>query len=295
MLILLLMVGYVGCAESGDPNRLDAMVVIKDGEVGGYLDADHETTILDILDPFGDDAFDGVCESCDSVEASNPFVDEFGGIGDITTYGSVFDPLPSSGGACNYGKTNIQYFAAINVNIKLNDGLGQWQEGRICGQCASISAKTVNGWKEVIVRIVDKCPDQYCGIDLGGAPARDIMEDKPGRYAGKWHFVSCNGHRGVSDGSPCIFVKDGSNPWWALIQVRNPPMAVTAIDWEILGREQRGTFAYAKEAENFYSVSEEVRSTSDTVQLTVHYSDKTTHRLDIAGNALTQAKASYPL
>lgn len=246
-------------------------------------------------DADGKDAEDGVCTACDSVAASNPWVDEFGGTGNVTTYGSVIDPAPSRGGACNYGSTEIKYFAAIHVNVESGDGLGQWQGGKICGQCALVRAKTPEGWKEVVLRIVDKCADQYCGIDLGGAPARDLMGSQPGRYDGTWKFISCQGYPNVSDGPPSIFVKEGSNRWWALIQVRNPPAAVELIEWETADGNKSGAFSFATEAENFYSVPEEVRASTETIHLTVRYTDGTTHNLDIVGSALTQAQASYPL
>jgi hypothetical protein len=274
---------------SNESSRIEA------GRPTNQPDAFFDRDAQYVRDADNRDAAEGVCTSCDSVEESNPFVDKAGGTGNITTYGSVSDPAPSRGGACNYGTTEIKYFAAINVNVESSDGLGQWQGGKICGQCALVRAKTPEGWKEVVLRIVDKCPDQYCGIDLGGAPARDLMGNQPGRYEGTWKFVSCQGYPNVSDGPPSIYVKEGSNPWWAIIQVRNPPAAVESIAWETADGKKGGTFTFAIEAENFYSVPEEVRASAATIHLIIRYTDGTTHNLDILGNALTQAQASYPI
>lgn len=44
-------------------------------------------------------------------------------------------------------------------------------------------ARTPTGWKSNVVRIMDNFPDTQCDIDLGGAPARELMWEKPGRYA----------------------------------------------------------------------------------------------------------------
>jgi expansin (peptidoglycan-binding protein) len=263
--------------QEQDASELDASET-------GVPDADETT-----------DAGDGFCEACDSIPASNPVVYSSGGTGNVTTYGNVSAPLPSNGGACNYGSTQINYFAAINVNVNPNDSEGQWRGGKICGQCVRVKTKTPQGWKEVVVRIMDKCADQYCGIDLGGAPARDLMGEQPGRYQGSWSFVSCEGYEGVSDGPPSILVKDGSNPWWALIQVRNPLAAVAAIDWESADGSTRGSFALATEAENFYTVPEEVRMSLETIRLTIRYSDQRSHLLEITGNALTEERATYRL
>ena len=64
-----------------------------------------------------DDGDDGKCTDCDSYTAADPTLTEKGGKGSVTTYGSVTDKETSLGGACNYGQTNIQYYAAIHVNV----------------------------------------------------------------------------------------------------------------------------------------------------------------------------------
>jgi len=81
----------------------------------------------------------------------------------------------SNGGACNYGATKVMYFVAVNVNVAPGDGQGQWQGGRNCGQCVEVTALTTQGPQSVVVRIMDKCPDGYCGMDLGGAAAGAVM------------------------------------------------------------------------------------------------------------------------
>ena len=238
---------------------------------------------------------DGTCHACDSTTPAAPVLDAQGGTGNVTTYGNVFEPEPSRGGACNYQDTAIAQYAAIHVNVEAGDARGPWQAGRICGQCALVRARTPEGWRQTVVRIVDKCPDEYCGIDLGGAPARAIMGTRPGRYQGSWRFISCAGQAGVSDAPPSLYVKDGSNPYWALVQVRNPSAAVQAIDWESADGARGGTFPYASEAENYYSVPEPVRMSAETLQVHVRYRDATQSSIAVRGAELAQPGASFPL
>jgi hypothetical protein len=153
---------------------------------------------------------------CNAATPSYPQVQTDSGDGNVTMY----DTAPSSGGACNYGTTSILYYAAMSVNVQPGDRKGQWQNGRICGQCVEVTALTSQGPQSVIVRITDKCPDSYCGIDLGGLAPAAIMLDGFGRYDGTWGFVSCTGHPEVSDGSPSLFVFAGSNAFWSRVQTQ---------------------------------------------------------------------------
>jgi hypothetical protein len=255
-----------------------------DTDADGDVDADTDT----------DSDTDADTGGYDSRTPVIPTVDDNGGTGNVTTYGNVTDPQPSSGGACNFGVTEIYNFAAINVNVEPGDGLGHWNGGRICGQCARVTAQTADGDKSTVVRIVDKCPDGFCGIDLGGLPAQTLMGTQPGRYDGTWEFVPCDGYEGVSDGVPSLYVKDGSNPWWALVQVRNPPAAVLSILWQAPAGSS-GEFSFATEAENFYTVPTEVRESTETIALTIQFDFDITLTLDIVGTALTLENALYAL
>jgi len=208
----------------------------------------------------------GTCSTnCDASPPSIPVLTDSVSYGDVTTYGGTNNANPSSGGACLYGATGITHYAAIQVSRIPGDLRGQWNGGRICGQCFEVRARTATGWKSTHVRITDKCPDDRCGIDLGGAPATDLMDAQAGRYAGQWRPISCAGLSGVSDGTPTLFVKDGSNAWWSLVQVRNPPSAVTGIRM----RPDRlpetwDTLSWASEAENYFKVPPAILSDSNT-------------------------------
>jgi hypothetical protein len=235
---------------------------------------------------------DGCSILCNAVTPSNPVVQPSGGQGNITMYATD----PSAGGACNYGTTSVLFYAAVNVNVVLGDGQGQWQGGRICGQCLEVTANTSQGSKSVVVRIMDKCADGDCGIDLGGSAPAAIMADGFGRYDGAWRFVSCTGHPEVSDGAPSLYVSGGSNAWWSRVQVRNPPWPVSSIAWQDPAGTAHGTLAYANDPENTFEVPAEVlQSSAASLVLTVHFADGTTATVQLSPSQLAAGNSAYPL
>lgn len=232
---------------------------------------------------------------CDASTPTIPTIFDTGGTGDVTTYGGVGNNTPSAGGACNYGATGITRYAAIQVNQLPGDGLGQWDGGRICGQCVQIRARTSTGWRTTVARIVDKCPDDHCGIDLGGAPATELMGAQAGRYSGEWRFVSCEGLSGVSDGPRVLWVKDGSNAWWSLVQVRNPPSAVDSMYMRLEGGEWR-PLPWAVEAENFFKVPADLLADSTaSLEVAILYAMAASDTLKLKAADLAKAGMSYPL
>ena len=216
-------------------------------------------------------ADDGVCSDCDSFTAADPTLTENGGYGSVTTYGSVTEKETSLGGACNYGQTNIRYYAAIHVNVSPGDNLGPWQGGSACGGCVHVKARTPDGWKEVTVRITDRCPDANCGVDLGGAPASDIMGDRVGRYSGEWEFVSCEGVEGVWGDSTSIWVKEGASKFWSIVQVRNPKDAVKSMTLKGVQSNDMHVLEMVVGTENFWTVPPEVLGSDNEYTMTVQY------------------------
>jgi hypothetical protein len=270
-------------AYSADPTSGDSI----EGDAGMDTNARADS------DPETDEDTDAYVAGFDNRTPIEPSVTDEGGSGNVTTYGSVADPAPSEGGACNYGKTGIYSYAAISVNVSPGDDQGQWNDGRICGQCAEVWAETPSGVKTTVVRIVDKCPDAYCGIDLGGLPAQELMGRQAGRYDGGWKFVPCGGHDNVFDGPTAIYVKEGSNPYWSIIHVRNPPARVVSISWET--DTDSGVLDWATEAENYFSVPEAVRNEAGAVRLTIVYDFDNTDTLVTTGTALTKGMALIPI
>jgi len=235
---------------------------------------------------------------CDASPPSYPSVDTGLSFGDITTYGSVDDPAPSQGGACNYGTTGIYAFAAINVHEMPGDLQGQWDGGHFCGQCLEVSLRSETGWKTAIVRVMDKCADAHCGVDLGGAPAKVLMGDKPGRYSGKWKPVQCPVRDDLFDGPPSLFIKEGSNAFWALAQVRNAAERVTAIRWRKAEAPESGPWteaSWAAEAENFYRLPSEILQDTALYEWRVEMPSGREYRLKLKGAELAEPSANWPL
>lgn len=241
----------------------------------------------------GDD--DGKCTACDSYTAADPELTENGGKGSVTTYGSITAKETSLGGACNYGQTNIQYYAAIHVNVSPGDEKGPWNGGAACGGCVRVKAKTPDGWKHVTVRITDRCPDADCGVDLGGAPAADIMGNQVGRYYGEWEFVSCEGVDGVWGDSTSIWVKEGASEFWSIIQVRNPKDMVKSI--AIYGINTRDFYELEMVVgtENFWTVPEAVLKTDNRYRVVVKYRTGTDDEWKIKGSDLAVPEANLYL
>lgn len=232
--------------------------------------------------------------NCDAADLSIPVLSADGGWGAVTTYGGT-TPAPSTGGACNYG-TTMAHYAAIHVSRLPGDLQGQWNGGRICGQGVRIRARTPTGWKETYARIVDKCPDDFCGIDLGGAPAGELMGSQAGRYAGEWQFVSCVGHPELYGGPTRLHVKEGSNAWWSLVHVRDGDMAVVSMR---LAKESSPAdaedLAWATEAENFFKVPARVMQDSlAKFRLVASYRDGSRVEWVLQGRDFAQAGADYP-
>lgn len=231
--------------------------------------------------------------SCNAATPVAPTVSSTDGLGNVTEYSTS----ASNGGACNYGATNVMYYAAINVNVNAGDAQGQWQGGKICGQCAETTILTSQGLKTVTVRIMDKCPDANCGIDLGGSAPGAVMVDGFGRYAGQWRFVSCSGVSGVSDGVPSLYIKEGSSIWWSRIQVRNPNTGVSSIAYQSLSDASvHGSFAFDSSIENYYIIPTDVlQSSASQFAITVNYVDGSMATVSLTPTQLGTASGAYAL
>lgn len=238
---------------------------------------------------------DGKCTDCDSFTAADPELTEKGGKGSVTTYGSVTAKETSLGGACNYGQTNIQYYAAIHVNVSPGDDKGPWDGGAACGGCVRVKARTPDGWKRVTVRITDRCPDANCGVDLGGAPASDIMGDRVGRYSGEWEFVSCEGVEGVWGDSTSLWVKEGASEFWSIVHVRNPKDMVKSISIYGVDSDESYELEMVVGTENFWTVPPEVLQDDKKYRVVVKYRTGTDDEWYIKGSELAVGEANLYL
>lgn len=281
-----------GSSSSGAPASSSESALGSSADVPGSSAAPESSSEIAPASSSGDD---GKCTDCDSYTAADPTLTENGGKGSVTTYGSITAKETSLGGACNYGQTNIQYYAAIHVNVSPGDDKGPWQGGAACGGCVRVKAKTPDGWKRVTVRITDRCPDANCGVDLGGAPAADIMGNRVGRYYGEWEFVSCEGVDGVWGDSTSLWVKEGASTFWSIIQVRNPKDMVDSIT--IYGVDTRDFYGLEMVVgtENFWTVPQQVLQTDNRYRVVVKYRTGKDDEWHIKGSDLAVPEANLYL
>lgn len=110
-----------------------------------------------------------------------------------------------------------------------------------CGACVDIEGPTGS----VRVRIVDRCPECAPGdIDLSPSAFDAIAERSAGRVPIRWAYVSCD-HE-----APLVYhFKDGSNPYWTAVQVRNHRHRIARFEYQ----NAEGAFVEAARAEyNFF-------------------------------------------
>jgi expansin (peptidoglycan-binding protein) len=110
-----------------------------------------------------------------------------------------------------------------------------------CGACVALTGPKGS----VTVRVVDRCPECRAGdVDLHPGAFERIAERAAGRVPIRWSYVPCD----VS--GPAVFhFKDGSNPFWTAVQVRNHRFAVASVE----RRRPDGTWApMARASYNYF-------------------------------------------
>jgi expansin (peptidoglycan-binding protein) len=154
-------------------------------------------------------------------------------------------------GNCGFEPGGDLMVAAMNAD--------QYDGSAACGQCVDIVGPSGN----VRVRIVDQCPDCDKGhLDLSREAFAKIAKMELGRVDITWTPVSCD----VS-GTLEYHFKDGSNPYWTAIQLRNHRLPIKKLEW-------RGTGDWKdmpREDYNYFIASSGVGS--DSFQLRVTASD----------------------
>ncbi|MFK7991174.1 MAG: expansin EXLX1 family cellulose-binding protein [Sandaracinaceae bacterium] len=112
---------------------------------------------------------------------------------------------------------------------------------RACGACVDVEGPM----GRVQVRIVDRCPECAPGdIDLSPSAFDMIAERSLGRVPIRWTYVPCE-----VEGPLVYHFKDGSNPFWTAVQVRNHRHRIARFEY----RNADGAFVEAERAEyNFF-------------------------------------------
>jgi expansin (peptidoglycan-binding protein) len=161
------------------------------------------------------------------LDSANPFPTQNGKITYYNADGSGncgFDPSPS----------DLMVAAMNDV---------EYAGSQVCGACVSVTGPKGT----IVVRIVDRCPECLKGhLDLSKEAFAKLADLALGVVPVTWKFVACN----VSGPIRYKF-KEGSNPWWSAIQVRNLRYAVTKFEakksgsWVAIPRESYNYFVYA--------------------------------------------------
>jgi expansin len=192
----------------------------------------------------------------------------------VATYYTTAD----GAGACLYDKnaadTNI---AALNIS--------DWAGSAWCGACADVTDSD-NG-NQVRVRIVDECPDCSPGqLDLHPDAFAQLAPTSAGRVPINWTFVACD-----VVGSVSYKYKDGSNPYWTAVQVRNSRYPVSKLESSADGstwtEAARQDYNYFLNGSGFGSGAVQVRITAESGEMLVDTLPP------VLANALTAGQAQF--
>ena len=132
-----------------------------------------------------------------------------------TGEGTYYDFADGSGN-CGFPATPDDLMvAAINAS--------DYADSAACGSCVRVTGPSGS----VDVRIVDQCPECPSGdLDLSPEAFERIADLSAGRVPISWETVACP----VS--GPIVYhFKDGSNPWWTAIQIRNHAHAIAQLEY----------------------------------------------------------------
>lgn len=109
-----------------------------------------------------------------------------------------------------------------------------------CGACITVDGPAGS----VTVRIVDRCPGCPAGdVDLSEQAFAAISPLSAGRVPIIWRYVPC-----TVSGPIRYHFKDGSNPFWVAIQIRNHRHGIAKLE----ARRDDGTYSELSRAEYNY-------------------------------------------
>ena len=179
-----------------------------------------------------------------AVETHEKFGEQHSGDGTFYTFAD-------GTGACMYDKTSDVHIAALNVV--------DWAGSAWCGACADVTGPNGN---QVRVRIVDECGDCAKGqLDFHPDAFAELAPKELGRIPITWNFVACDAQGPVS-----YKFKDGSNPWWTAVQVRNSRFPISKLETSKDGTNfvaaQRQDYNYFLNGSGFGTGATQVRITA---------------------------------
>jgi expansin (peptidoglycan-binding protein) len=99
----------------------------------------------------------------------------------------------------------------------------EYENAALCGAYVSVSGPK----GAVTVRIVDLCPECRSGhLDLSREAFAQIADLPLGRVPVAWQIISP-----TLDGPIAYHFKDGSNPWWTAVQIRNHRNPIAKLEY----------------------------------------------------------------
>jgi expansin (peptidoglycan-binding protein) len=150
-----------------------------------------------------------------------------GGIasGAVAPFGDVHDGVATyydatGAGACSFDPTPGDLdVAAMNAP--------EFAGSAVCGECVAVTGPRGS----VTVRIVDLCPECEAGhLDLSAEAFAKVANPVDGRVAIRWQATPC-----AVTGNVAYHFKDGSNPYWTALQVRNHRLPIAKLEIEKSG------------------------------------------------------------
>ena len=194
--------------------------------------------------------------------------------GEVHSGDATYYTTADGSGACLYDKTTDVHIAALNV--------GDWDGSAWCGACVDVTAASGNTAR---VRIVDECPDCAPGqLDLHPDAFALLAPKEQGRVAITWNFVACDAQGPVN-----YKFKDGSNPYWTAVQVRNSRFPIAKLEsskdgtqWAEAGRQD---YNYFLNGGGFGSGTTQVRITAESGDTLIDTLPEVQENLEVAGHA----------
>ncbi len=121
----------------------------------------------------------------------------------------------SGGGNCSFPEPySTRYSGALNA--------AQYQGAVLCGACAEVTGERGT----LLVSIEDQCPECKMGdIDLEQEAFPFIADPIKGRVPISWKVVPC-----PVEGPVSFYAKEGTNPYWAEIQIRNHRNPIATLE-----------------------------------------------------------------
>jgi expansin (peptidoglycan-binding protein) len=128
------------------------------------------------------------------------------------------------------GTGNCSFDASPNDLLVAAMNAPDYNNAAWCGACLQVTGPM----GVVTVRVVDSCPGCAHGdLDLSPQAFQQIAPLSAGRVSIMWHEVACN-----VTGPIDYHFKDGSNPYWTAIQIRNHRWPIAKVEAMVGGAYQ---------------------------------------------------------